>query len=223
MLTRATCFTCVSLILAAAVANAAPMLITGTPADSLLSTPTQASPHFGSIYNFDSLTPNTTFDSNSYGPLLMISSPDGLLVEPFSSQTFPNELFDDSSDGSANITISTSIGMNEIGVGIADSDPVTIMLQPLGSGGTPIGSPFSVTVPENTVTAGNAYYVIADTTPDIFGLQILQTSGSADYSGLAIDDVQIAPEPGSLLLLMSGGAFLLWLRLRKFHRRVTAA
>ena len=216
--TKNTLAICGSLMLSLTVANAAPVLNTGTPANSLLNTPTAASPSLGVLYNFDGLTPTTTFNPTTYAASgLTISSPDGLLVEPFSTQTFPNELFDNSSNGTANITITLSKGTNKIGVGIADSDAVMVMLQALNMSGVGFGSIFSVNVNAgSTANPGNGYYVLADTTPDIFGLKILQTSGSSNFSGLAIDDVQTTtPEPGSLFLLLIGISFLGWLRFRK--------
>src|SRR5215469_9969192 len=101
MLTRFT-LTLASTILGAVAVNAAPILIIGTPANSYLNTPTQASPQFAAVINFDSLTPGSTFDPATYAAQgVTISSPEGLIVQPFSAQTFPNELFDNSSNGTA--------------------------------------------------------------------------------------------------------------------------
>jgi hypothetical protein len=195
-----------------------PVLITGTPGDALLSTPTGFSPNLnGVLLDFSTLTPFDTFGSYTADGVT-ISSPDGLSVLPFSTQTAnPNELFDTSSDGSANITIASSFASSAIGVGIADSDPVTIELQALGAGGVDLGSAFPVTIPENTNNPGNAYFVVEDSIPDLFGLEILQPQGdAADFSGLAISDVQVTPEPASLpvllaaVLIMVGG--LAWRR-----------
>ena len=141
---------------------------------------------------------------------------------PFSTQSGPNELDDDSSDGSADIFISLSAGSRFIGVGIADSDitaagnPVSIMLQALAAGGGTLGSAFTVTIPETGTTAGNGYFLLEDTTSDIFGLRISQPVGNAAlFSGLAIDDVQAAPEPSTFVLLIGGGAIAGLARLRK--------
>jgi hypothetical protein len=203
------------LLLTCALAQADPVLIVGTPADSFLATPTSASPNLGGVkINFDSLTPFTTYSAyTSQG--VSISSPDGLEVLPFSTQSAPNELFDTSAAGSANITVNYAQGVTAIGVGIADSDPVTIFLQALNAGDTAFGSLFSITIPETGTNSGNAYYVIEDTTPDIHGLQITQPLSNANFSGLAIDDVQVAPEPSSFVLLTAGIACLGSLRLRK--------
>lgn len=209
------------LLLISTLAQADPVLIVGTPADSYLSTPTSALPNLNGIkINFDSLTPFATYSTyTSQG--VTISSPDGLEVLPYSTQSAPNELFDTSAAGSANITIDFTPGEIAIGVGIADSDvqlngqPVSIFLQALNAGGTGFGSLFSVTLPEAGANPGNGYFVIQDTTPDIHGLQITQPVGNANFSGLAIDDVQVAPEPSSFVLLAGGMAILGALRLRK--------
>jgi hypothetical protein len=204
------------LLLTSTLAQADPVLIVGTPADSYLATPTSASPNLGAVeINFDSLTPFTTYSTYTSQDV-SISSPDGLEVLPFSTESAPNELFDTSAAGSANITIDDTLGVTAIGVGIADSDPVTIFLQALNADGTAFGSLFSVTIPETGTNSGNAYFVIEDTTSDIYGLQITQPVGNAaSFSGLAIDDVQVAPEPSSFVLLAGGIAILGALRLRK--------
>jgi hypothetical protein len=205
-----------SIALTAASASSAPILGTGTPGNSYLPTPTGPSPRFGTLFNFDSLTPFTTFNPSQYAAQgVTISSPDGLVVYPYSTQSGPNELFDNSSNGSANIKIRT-FGTQEIGIGIADSDPVTITLQALNASGTGFGSLFSVTIPTGGSNPGNGYFTISDTGYDIYGLQIEESVGNASYSGLAIDDVQVAatPEPATLALFGTG-AFLLGIARRK--------
>jgi hypothetical protein len=195
-------------------------LVVGTPGNSQLATPTGPSPNLDSLLlTFSELTPFSTFNPSTYASLgVTISSPDGLVVEPFSTQSNPNFLFDNSPNGAANITISLTFGAGAIGVGIADSDsPVNIQLQALGAGGAHLGSPFSVTIPETTVNPGNGYFVVEDSTADIRGLQITQTDTGANYSGLAIADVQVAqaPEPSSFLLLAGALAIIGSWRLRK--------
>jgi hypothetical protein len=198
------------------VAYASPVLITGTPGDANLAVPTGPSPTLGHLINFDNVSTCTSTACPTLSVLnATFSSPDGLLVIPFSTQSFPNELFDNSANGSANLSIRLTGGVGGIGVGIADSDPVTVTLQALNSSGTPFGTAFAVTIPENTVNPGNGYYVVADTTPDIFGLLITQPVGSANFSGLAIDDVQSTPEPSTFVLFASGAALFAGLRLRK--------
>jgi hypothetical protein len=194
-------------------------LIVGTPGNAQLATPTGPSPNLGgTLLTFSNLSPFSTFNPSTYASEgITISSPDGLVVLPYSTQTNPpNELFDNSSNGTANITISLTYGVNAIGVGIADSDsPVNIMLQALGAGGADLGSAFAVTIPENTVNPGNGYFVVEDTTADIRGLQITETMGGPTYSGLAIADVQVAPEPSSWVLLAGGLAMIGFYRLLK--------
>ena len=109
-----------------------------------------------------------------------------------------------------------SLGTSAIGIGLADSDGVTITLEALNSTGGVLGSAFMVTLPSSTVNPFNGYFVITDTTADIFGLKILQTTGNANFSGLAFDDLQVAtPEPSTSILVIGGGALLGFIRLRR--------
>lgn len=206
-----------SIILSAVNLSAAPILTVGVPANSILATPTASTPSSGTLFNFDTLTPNSIFNPGQYAARgVSISSPDGLLVEPFSTQTSPNELFDNNGNGSADITIRTN-ATNQVAIGIADSDGVTVMLQALNANGTALGSAFSVTLPTDGANPGNGYFAVSDSSYDIYGLQILQPSTDANFSGLAIDDLRVtaAPEPFSCGLL--GAASLLFVvgRLRK--------
>jgi hypothetical protein len=199
-----------SMILTTVGACAAPILGTGTPGNSILATPTGPTPRFGTLFNFDSLTPGTTFSPTQYAAQgVSISSPDGLLVDPFSTQSSPNELFDNSATGSANIAITTGV-TNELGIGIADSDPTIITLQALNASGAAFGPLFTVTIPRTGVNSGNGYFTISDTAYDIYGLEI-QSAGNSNFSGLAIDDLQVAPapEPASLALCGAGSLLLL--------------
>ena len=102
-----------------------------------------------------------------------------------------------------------------MGVGIADSDAASIFLQPLGASLANLGPAFLLSIPETGPNPGNGYFVIQDTTPDIFGFRITQSVGDPRFSGLAIDDVQVAPEPSTLLLLSAGVIMFGALRLRK--------
>jgi PEP-CTERM motif len=209
------------LLVTALAAQASPVLIVGTPGNSQLATPTGPSPILGNLINFDSLTPFSTFVPSTYTAdgITSISSPDGLEVLPYSTQSFPNELFDESADGTANITIDLATGIRAIGIGIADSDPVDITLQALGAGGVDLGSPFVIDLAttESTVNTGNGYYAVEDSSKDIYGLRITQSTGNANYSGLAIDDLQTTatPEPSSALLLTAGLAIFGYFRLRR--------
>jgi hypothetical protein len=196
-------------------AYAGPVLITGTPGDANLAVPTGPSPGLGNLINFDNVSTCSATCSSLIVLNATFSSPDTLSVIPFSSQSFPNELFDNGAGGTANLFIRLAGGVQGIGVGIADSDAVTIHLQALDSTGTAFGTLFSATIPENTVNPGNGYFVVSDTTPDIFGLQITQSVSSINNSGLAIDDVQSTPEPASWMLLVSGAVLFACLRMWK--------
>jgi phospholipase C len=131
-------------------------------------------------------------------------------------------LFDNSANGAVNIAIDT-FGTEEIGIGIADSDitatnaPVTVYLQALNSSGVGFGTLFAVTLPTGGSNPGNGYFTLTDTSYDIYGLQITQPVGSANYSGLAIDDLQVTPtpEPGTFALLGLSALLAGAIRLRK--------
>lgn len=200
-------------------ASAGPILVVGTPANSQLSTPTGASPSLAFLFNFDALTPFSTFSPTTFASqgVTSISSADGLIVEPYSTQSFPNELYDNSSNGTASITVTLAHPTDAIGIGIADSDPVSVTFQALGAGGTPLGSPFveNLATTESTINTGNGYYLIEDTSYDLYGMTIVQNTGNANYSGLAIDDLQMAPEPSSLMLMAGAAGALVCLRRRK--------
>jgi hypothetical protein len=197
--------------------SAAPILSIGTPADSYLATPSGVSPRFGTLINFDGLTPNAALNPTQYFSqgVASISSPDSLTVLPYSTQSAPNEIFDKSTNGTADITVRLTSGAGTIGVGIADSDPVTITLQALNSAGSVFGTAFSINIANTGVpnNPGNGYYILTDSSADIYGFRLTQTTGNANYSGLAVDDIQFAdlqsvPEPASTALLPIAGALL---------------
>ena len=223
---------CASMLLTTVAAQADAITeTTGTPSNSFHSPAIlKPSPNLGGLtISFDTAdleNPSATCVAASCPSLTVqnvtFSSPDGVQVIPFSGQSGPNELFDTSATGAANLTISLTQGVGFIGVGIADSDftsagaPVTITLEALGLGNTNLGM-FNVTIPEAGATAGNGYFVISDSTaPNLFGLKIT-TAGDPNGldSGLAVDDVQVVPEPSSYLLVASGVALFFCLRKRK--------
>ena len=118
-----------------------------------------------------------------------------------------------------------TFGTEEIGIGIADSDitaagaPVTVYLQALNASGVGFGTVFSITLPTDGSNPGNGYYTISDTSYDIYGLQITQPTSNANlYSGLAVDDLQVAPTPEPATFALFGVSVLLagatWLRKR---------
>jgi len=205
-----------SAFLAVSAAKSAPVLLIGTPGNSYAATPTGPLPNLGILANFDNLTAFSSLTSYS-SPSLAVTSPDGFSVLPYSTQSGPNELFDSSPNGTANIAIKLPGGVSGIGVGIADGDPVSITLQALNSAGAGFGPVFSINLAttQDPNNVGNGYYALFDTTSDIFGLQILQTAGSPNYSGLAIDDVQATPEPVTSVLFFGGCLLIAVSRLRK--------
>src|ERR1700735_370686 len=74
------------LLLTSLLVQASPVLITGTPGDDSLATPTGPSPNLhGILINFDSLTPFTTYPTTYTSNGVSISSPDGLEVLPYST------------------------------------------------------------------------------------------------------------------------------------------
>ena len=218
-----------ALMLAAAVAHATPVLTVQQPSNSQLATPTKVASLGGTLINFDSLAANTSYATTYSTAGVSISSPDGLVVLPYSTQSGPNELYDNSAAGSANLTVLLTGGYSAIGVGIADSDPVTVTIQALGAGGVNLGPAFfeNLSATQSTVNTGNGYYVVRDTTSDIYGLRITQALSNVNYSGLAIDDVQLSaaaqvspvPEPSSLLLVAEGMLPVLALGTRRLVKK----
>ena len=216
------------LLMTSLAVQAAPILVVGTPGDLTLSTPTGPTPRLTILANFDSLTPDTgaAFNPSTYSSvgLTISSSNGGLTVISGSSQSSknsPNELWDDTidnapGDGSANILIQYAPGTAALGFGIADFDPVLITIQPLAQDGSNLGSAFTINPQNNLIPSepGNGYYVVEDSSADIFGVLITQ-AGGANNSGLAIDDVAVAPEPSTLMLFATGIAILGFLRLRR--------
>lgn len=237
MISRPLLYTALALLVPMVV-QAGPILIAGTPGNNNLDPVTNPLPAVSNLLidfplsQFPYNASGTAFNSSTYASQgVTISSPDGLTVYPYSEQgPSPNFLYDDgtggTSNGAADITISLAFGTNAIGVGIADSDdlslysepgiPVNITLQPLGLGGVDLGAAFNVTIPENTVNPGNGYFVVENTTSNIFGLQI--EAPATDESGLAITDIQVAPEPSTFVLLIGGAALIGTSRLRKASR-----
>jgi hypothetical protein len=217
-------------------------VVQGTPGNNNLLPASLPSPSFASPINFANLLSQITslptatqancvnnglqcptFNSAQYASQgVTISSPDGLLIYPFSDQTAGGiELFDEGTggdlDGTANITIGLAGGVNNLAVGLSDFDtPVTLTLEVLGLGGADLGT-FDVSTPvENaTATTGQTYFVAEDTTPGIYGLQILQTTMTGG-SGLALAEVEFSPEPSTFLLMIGGGLAMIGAtRLRK--------
>jgi hypothetical protein len=214
-------------------------IVQGTAGNNNLLPASSPSPTLSNVINFANLesqitalgSPNTancdnsgtncpTFSPTQYASQgVTISSPDGLLIYPFSDQTSGGiEVFDPGAtnpstctssgtcDGTANITIGLAGGVTDLAVGISDFDnPVTVTLNVLGAGGTVLDSVNeSLAVETATLGTGQTYFVAEDSTAGIYGLQILQTTAT-DGSGLALAEVEATPEPSTFLLLIGGG------------------
>jgi hypothetical protein len=218
-------------------------IVQGIPGDNSSLPVTSPSPGFSKVIDFSTLYPTgnsncinngmgcPTFNSTQYASQgATISSPDGLLIYPFSDQTAGAvELFDpgstDSStctstpgtcDGTANITINLAYGVGDLAVGLSDfDDPVSLTLSVLGAGNTVLYSmDVSSAVEAATLTTGQTYFVAEDTTPAIYGLEITQTTQTFG-SGLALAEVEYTPEPSTLLFLIGGGAAIIGISRRR--------
>lgn len=195
-------------------------LVPGTPGNTNLSPPTGPSPLLGGLLidfpltQFPYNASGTTFNPSTYAyEGVTISSPDGdgLLVDPlFEQGPTPNELFDEGAGGTADIKISLAGGSSYIGVGLSDFDSdIDVTLQALNSTGGDLGPAFNVTTDVlaaelSSVNAGQTYFLVEDNNPNIYGLLITQTDSNVNNSGLAIADVQAAPEPSSLAFMIGG-------------------
>ncbi len=219
-------------------------IIQGTAGDANELPATPASPALPTVINFSGLSSQITanctdnlvcptFNSSTYASQgVTISSPDGLLIYPFSTQTAGGiELFDPGAtnsstcvangncDGTANITVKLATGVEDLAVGITEfDDPITLTLEALDQSGSVLDSLDVSTDVENAESAqntGNTYFVAEDTTPGIYGLEILQTT-QTDGSGLALSEVEYSPEPSTFLLLIGGGLGMIgFTRLRR--------
>jgi hypothetical protein len=214
-------------------AEAGTAIVQGTAGDSNLLPASLPTPGLGNVINFANLLSQITslppavqancfdngvdcptFNSSQYASEgVTISSPDSLLIYPFSSQTAGGiELFDPGTggdlDGTANITIGLAGGVSELAVGISEfDDPINLTIEALGLGGTDLASmnvSAAVEAQELAGNTGNTYFVAEDTTAGIYGLQITQTIATGG-SGLALAEVEFTPEPSTFLLLIGGG------------------
>jgi hypothetical protein len=213
-------------------------IVQGAAGDANFLPATPPSPAFSNVINFSTLTTNVNcsasnfvvadcpvFNSTTYASQgVTISSPDGLLIEPFSTQTAGGIYLADAGtggdgDGTANITIGLANGVNALAVGISEFDaPIDLTIEAIGAGGTVLDSldvSAAVEAAESAENTGNTYFVAEDTTPGIYGLVITQTV-QTDESGLALAEVEATPEPSTFLLLIGGGMAMLGAtRLRK--------
>ena len=198
-------------------------VIEGTPGDNSKLPATSPSPALSGLINFANLESQITAlgstnasncDNNGIGcpafnPTqfasqgVTISSPDGLLIYPFSDQIAGGiELFDPGAtdnaggdaaciadgdcDGTANITVSLASKVTALGVGLSDFDSgLDVTINVLGSaGGTLFSENVSSAMDTAALTTGQTYFVAEDTTPGaIYGLQIVQ-SANTDGSGV---------------------------------------
>lgn len=134
-----------------------------------------------------------------------ISDSNGLYATFGSQQSYPIWLMTNS--GTTDTTITFTKPADIIGVGLGGDGSAPVTLEALSSSGSVLGA-FSGLVPNSATNPDNAYYVITDTTSDIQSLVIISNQS------LGIDDVQVAPEPGTFAL-MGAGALLVFSRLRK--------
>jgi hypothetical protein len=191
----------------AAVLSSAATLITGSPnsSDNSTGTPTGLSPRFGTLFNFDELTPNSLLNASTYSSLGIssIAAIDGTLAlsaVPFSGQSQPNYIgpLDFSN---VDILITLAQPTSQIGLGLLAGSSNNFTLRALGTSNNVIGS-YSVTVPDDGVSAFNAYYAIQDTAATIKSLEVVGNGG--------IDDLQFlsagasVPEPASFALAGAG-------------------
>ena len=224
-------------------------IVQGTPGNNNLLPASSPSPSFSTVINFANLESQIVasgnaascdssgincpaFNTAQYASqgVTTISSPDGLLIYPFSDQTAGGiELFDPGAtspstciaagtcDGTANITINLAGGVNAIAVGLSDfDDPVDLTIEALGAGGADLETlDVSAAVEAATAGTGQTYFIAEDTTPGILGLEITQ-SEVTDGSGLALAEVELTPEPSTFMLLIGGGLAMIGsARLRK--------
>ena len=206
-----------ALFLGASFLSSAATLLTGTPnsSDNTSGTPTGLSPVFGTLINFDALTPNSLLTSSAFAAsgVASIAATNGtvaLSAVPYSGQSQPNYV------GPANfsnidILITLSQPTSEIGIGLLAGSSNGFTLRALGAANSVVGT-FSVTAPSDGVSAFNAYYAIQDTVASIQSLEIIGNGG--------IDDLQFAtaaavPEPASLGLIGGGVALIGSLAMRR--------
>lgn len=192
------------------VLNAATVLVPGTPnsSDNSTGTPTGLSPKFGTVVNFDDLTPNSLLNPVAYASLgvnsiAAINSTSALSVVPYSGQSQPNYI---GPANFSNIDILISLGQTtgEIGVGLLAGSSNAFTLVAFGAASNVLGS-YTVTVPSTGVTPFNGYYAIQDSNSGIKSLEIIGNGGIDD---LQISAVASVPEPVNYELGGLGLAFI---------------
>jgi hypothetical protein len=206
-------------------ASATPVLSIGTPNLASLITGSHTyslNPRFGVWINFDDLAGNITSSTN-IGPygypvyalpaaqyasqgVASLSDPNGLYATLLSPQSPPVYLT--TLNGSTDTTITLTNPTGIIGIGLAGDGSTPVTLDALGANNSLLAS-FSGIVPDSVNNPDKGYYLITDTTNDIASVVIMSNQS------LGIDDLQFAPEPGSLVLMGAGLGLLALSRLRK--------
>jgi hypothetical protein len=199
----------------------ATVLVTGTPnlSGGMSGTATGLSPTFGTLINFDDLTPNSLLSPGAYSSsgvtsISAINSTVALSAEPFSGQTQPNYI-GPADFSNIDILISLTQSTDEIGIGLLAGSSNSFTLTARNAANTILGT-YVVNVPSNGVGAFNGYYAIQDSGLTIKSLEISGNGG--------IDDLQFdrsaaggVPEPADFALL--GGGLTLLTALSKYRRK----
>jgi hypothetical protein len=189
------------------VLGSAATLLTGIPnsSDNSTGTPTGLSPIFGTLVNFDGLTPNSALNASAYAGvgISSIAASNGtaaLSSVPFSGQSQPNYIgaLDFSN---IDILITLAQPTSQIGVGLLAGSSNSFTLRPLGMSNNVLAT-YAVTVPSEGVSAFNAYYAIQDTAATIKSLQIVGNGGIDDLQFLSAS--ASVPEPASYALFGGG-------------------
>jgi hypothetical protein len=189
------------------VLGSAATLLTGIPnsSDNSTGTPTGLSPIFGTLVNFDGLTPNSALNASAYAGvgISSIAASNGtaaLSAVPFSGQSQPNYIgaLDFSN---IDILITLAQPTSQIGVGLLAGSSNSFTLRPLGMSNNVLAT-YAVTVPSEGVSAFNAYYAIQDTAATIKSLQIVGNGGIDDLQFLSAN--ASVPEPASYALFGGG-------------------
>jgi hypothetical protein len=199
----------------------ATVLVTGTPnlSGGMSGTATGLSPTFGTLINFDDLTPNSPLSTGAYSSsgvtsISAINSTVALSAEPFSGQTQPNYI-GPADFSNIDILISLTQSTDEIGIGLLAGSSNGFTLTARNAANTILGT-YVVNVPSNGVGAFNGYYAIEDSGLTIKSLEI---SGNGGIDDLQFDRASAAgvPEPADFALL--GGGLTLLTALLKYRRK----
>jgi hypothetical protein len=195
--------------------------VTGTPnlSGGMSGTATGLSPTFGTLINFDDLTPNSLLSPGAYSSsgvtsISATNSTVALSAEPFSGQTQPNYI-GPADFSNIDILISLTQSTDEIGIGLLAGSSNSFTLTARNAANTILGT-YVVNVPSNGVGAFNGYYAIQDSGLTIKSLEI---SGNGGIDDLQFDRASAAgvPEPVDFALL--GGGLMLLTAFSKYRRK----